>query len=98
MGVKRDKQEWSMGNGQCPICEGLKPNIFRRYTLRSHGHEKTCLLANALEKSGERVCYKSENSVISKKWLYSDNYTAKAMLDFGRAMGFIERPKENKNG
>lgn len=46
--------EWSMGNGQCPICYGLGPSFERQergeYGDPSKlGHKKDCLLSMALK-------------------------------------------------
>ena len=50
------KREWSMGNGQCPDCEGV-PASWHGHPLHmkagSIGHKKGCALAAALRELGE---------------------------------------------
>lgn len=54
------KQEWSMGNGQCPECKGHNPD--GRWDghpcapkREMHGHEPDCLLYKALLSTGELI-------------------------------------------
>lgn len=60
-------REWTMGNGQCHDCCGLKPGAwFGRLhphpsapTKEHEGHYRKCKLAAALESLGEDVVYRS---------------------------------------
>ena len=57
------KQEWSMGNGQCPNCCGV-PESWHGHpchmTAETIGHEPGCLLAKALRAIGERPLMKGK--------------------------------------
>lgn len=54
--LRRD--EWSMGNGQCPECHGLAPDarwdghVCLRLSDWSAGHRAHCQLAAALQELG----------------------------------------------
>ena len=45
--------EWGDGNGQCPQCEGAKPNT--GWWTDTVGHKWPCLLAQAMEHYGMTV-------------------------------------------
>jgi hypothetical protein len=50
------KKEWSMGNGQCPECEGVPATWFGQpahLTPETIGHRADCKLAAALVEAGE---------------------------------------------
>lgn len=50
------KQEWSMGNGQCPECCGVPASWHGHplhMTTETIGHEENCSLAAALRDAGE---------------------------------------------
>jgi hypothetical protein len=51
--------EYSMGNGQCPVCGGTKPNV--NWWTDTIGHEKSCVLAWLIKKSNIPVLYETEN-------------------------------------
>ena len=55
------KDEWTMGNGQCPDCCGCKPGGWVGHpcvpTSDYEGHEKGCPRAESLEELGEKVQY-----------------------------------------
>lgn len=53
------EHQWSMGNGQCPVCYGHKPNA--RWWTDTVGHEKACSLAVTMEKAGLSVEWEHEN-------------------------------------
>ena len=57
------KREWSMGNGQCPDCEGV-PASWHGHPLHiktgSIGHKPGCKLAAALRELGEKPLMKGE--------------------------------------
>ena len=57
------KREWSMGNGQCPDCEGV-PASWHGHPLHmktdSIGHEAGCKLAAALRELGQKPLMKGE--------------------------------------
>jgi hypothetical protein len=59
------KFEYSMGNGQCPCCEGVTPEKgkFNYYRADQKGHNPRCALARVMEASGYVVVYANE------KWL-----------------------------
>ncbi len=61
------KLQWSMGNGQCPECFGLKPFTFERYTRRSHGHKQGCLLAKSMQAAGFKIIYRSQEHQFNKR-------------------------------
>ena len=54
------KEEWSMGNGQCPECYGA-PESFHGHpchnTSDTIGHEADCDLALSLQELGELVVF-----------------------------------------
>lgn len=57
------KREWSMGNGQCPDCEGVPPS-WHGHSLHmdagSIGHEPDCPLAASLRELGVTPLMKGE--------------------------------------
>ena len=57
-----DKKEWSLGNGQCPVCLGHSPNQEpNRWWTDTVGHKKNCLLAKYMKKAGLKPEYEHEN-------------------------------------
>lgn len=49
------KKEWSMGNGQCPECEGVPESWFPHPLCKTSsklGHTRRCSLALAIKASG----------------------------------------------
>lgn len=64
------KKEYSMGNGQCHECGGLKPNIFTRYSKGSHGHKRGCGFARVISEAGASVVYRKEVHVFLKRPIY----------------------------
>lgn len=48
------KVEWSMGNGQCPCCDGLSKEFYPENKPKDLGHKKTCGLAAAMLALGMR--------------------------------------------
>ncbi len=54
MTPKQERQarehEWSMGNGQCPVCEGCQPDAF--WHTANVGHKKDCTLSAMMQTSG----------------------------------------------
>jgi hypothetical protein len=50
-------QEWSMGNGQCPACNGMRPGRWAPHpccpTTEHEGHYADCILAASLKEQGE---------------------------------------------
>ena len=53
-------QEWSMGNGQCPECQGVSESWFGHpchTTSETIGHKKECALAVSLKELGEDVIF-----------------------------------------
>lgn len=53
------KEEWSMGNGQCPACHQI-PRIWRGHPSYLVGHKADCGLAAAITELGGEPCMKSE--------------------------------------
>jgi hypothetical protein len=65
------KKQWSMGNGQCPECQGMQPGGWYRPpeslrpcspfapTPEHEGHERGCELAEAIESADWPVKYRS---------------------------------------
>lgn len=54
------KREWSMGNGQCPDCEGAHEGWYGHPCYQkkdSVGHKPDCPLAKALADIGESPLY-----------------------------------------
>lgn len=54
------KNEWTMGNGQCPDCYGLSPyGRWEKHPCNTEGvgHKRSCDRAIALEGLGEEVIY-----------------------------------------
>ena len=49
------KNEWSMGNGQCPDCCGSQPGKWDFRPECKEGHKFDCLLAGALSSFGDDV-------------------------------------------
>lgn len=54
-------KEWTMGNGQCHSCTGMKPGLWYPHPCCTspdqEGHKVGCTLAAALESLGEKVVY-----------------------------------------
>ena len=49
-------QEWSMGNGQCPSCQGICPGEkFARYAHSAKGHTAECPLAGSIDELGGKA-------------------------------------------
>jgi hypothetical protein len=71
------KREWSMGNDQCPDCEGVPPSWYRHplhMTAASIGHEAGCTLAVALRSLGEKPLMKGEfTSDVEQEHYISDD-------------------------
>jgi len=43
------EHEWSLGNGQCPVCYGLDPDPKHRWgSSAPPGHEEGCLFGQAI--------------------------------------------------
>lgn len=60
------KQEWSLGNGQCPECGGVPESWFPHPlhpTPETLGHEHGCALAGAIEALGETPLYKGASKL-----------------------------------
>lgn len=62
------KEEWSLGNGQCPICYGV-PSSWHGHPLyklaKDIGHAKKCSLAGLIEDAGGFALRKGDfNSTI----------------------------------
>lgn len=59
------KLEWSIGNGQCPECNGV-PESWHGHPLHmtadSIGHDRKCQLAEALLECGEKPMMKGDFS------------------------------------
>jgi len=53
------RQEWSMGNGQCPECCGSKPDM--GWWTETVGHKPGCELAKAIESAGGKVEWEHSN-------------------------------------
>ena len=53
--MKDKPLEWSMGNGQCPSCNGLGPVFDNPFDFRrdSIGHEEGCELAQLMLDAGK---------------------------------------------
>ena len=51
--------EWSMGNGQCELCHGHKPNM--DWWTDTIGHHKKCPLAALMKKAGMEPIYEIPN-------------------------------------
>ena len=71
------KNEWSMGNGQCPICCGPKPR--RGWWTDKVGHKKDCKLAECLNELGENVIWERKNH--SKKVIEHKRFIKKMVGD-----------------
>ena len=57
------KEEWSRGNGQCPVCGGLHPDWNEwgvNVPFEKIGHEKDCLLVLAMKEAGMNPIIKDE--------------------------------------
>jgi hypothetical protein len=58
------KIEWSMGNGQCPECQGLSPTFAYGVSDSGYhephktGHKRKCSLADAIASCGQSVFYR----------------------------------------
>lgn len=54
--------EWTMGNGQCPDCEGFNPNL-RSWKVQCEklGHHRKCPRATAIEELGGEVQWLHKN-------------------------------------
>ena len=50
--------EWSMGNGQCPMCGGLGPLFARQERPVNIGHVVGCPLGVAMQGSGQKVLWR----------------------------------------
>jgi hypothetical protein len=50
------KQEWSMGNGQCPECHGARPGYWYPHpcftSADQEGHKQGCGLAEVMKQLG----------------------------------------------
>lgn len=55
------KEEWKIGNGQCPRCNGRQSNVFAHLKKEEEGHDIKCSFAKILKDIGLRVVYKKEN-------------------------------------
>ncbi len=58
------REEWTMGNGQCHECCGLKPAVFLGHpnapTEDYLGHDKDCQHAAALADLGDTPLYRTK--------------------------------------
>ena len=51
------KQEWAMGNGQCPDCCGLGKFFTMQYDDKDIGHKLNCKLAESIKELGGEPLY-----------------------------------------
>uniref|UniRef100_A0A6M3L007 Uncharacterized protein n=1 Tax=viral metagenome TaxID=1070528 RepID=A0A6M3L007_9ZZZZ len=51
--------EWSMGNGQCPDCGGVRPDA--GWWTNTVGHKTDCCRAKLMESLGSCVIYEMTN-------------------------------------
>lgn len=78
------RQEWSMGNGQCPYCcavhRGWTGHPLYPY-IEETGHNKNCLLASCLEELGETVQRKVEGFTRPRKPFDPDDPMLEIIMD-----------------
>ena len=55
--------EWSMGNGQCPACEGCGPAFKGHPAVDELGHEQDCELADLMDRAGDYPLMKASKEM-----------------------------------
>lgn len=65
-----EEYEWSMGNGQCPCCNGSSPHL--GWWTDTVGHRKECVLAKTMEAAGSEIIWEHENPEREIGWYCPD--------------------------
>lgn len=90
------KNEWTMGNGQCHVCEGCGPRVgWGPWT--KIGHKPGCCLGQSLEELGETVEWEHDPPPLPPEmqayWDRFDESVQKAFNEQVRAIfGSLAKP------